>query len=68
MVLVKHEMLWTILWFQKQASLWKERSEREDGDLPMGHKAYALKQQKLYNEFERKASERFAMYLPSDKN
>jgi hypothetical protein len=68
LVLVKNEMQWTILWFKNQANLWKERSEREDVVLPIGHKAYALKQQKLYNQFERKASERFAMYLPSDKN
>jgi hypothetical protein len=31
--------------------------------LPMGHEAYAAKQQKLWNEFQRKASEIFALYL-----
>ena len=65
---MKHEMQWTVLWFNNQAKLWKERSEREDAVLPMGHRAYALKQKKLYNEFERKASERFALYIPSNKN
>jgi hypothetical protein len=63
LILVKHEMQWTILWFQNQADLWRERSEREDGNLPIGHKAYAKKQQKLWNMFQKKSSERFLMYL-----
>ena len=37
LILVKHEMQWTILWFQYQANLWRERSEREDVILPIGH-------------------------------
>ena len=63
--LVKHEMQWTILWFQNQANLWSERSKREDGNLPLGHKSYAAKQEKLWNAFQRKALERFSLYLPS---
>ena len=61
--LVKHEMQWTILWFQHQANLWTEHSKREDVDLPMGHKAYAVKQNKLWTAFEKKALERFSLYL-----
>ena len=64
LMLVKHEMKWTTLWFQHQEDLWSERSEREDGILPRGHKSYAKKQQKLWNAFKRKSSERFALYLP----
>ena len=64
LMLVKHEMKWTIQWFQHQADLWRERSEREDGILPIGHKSYAKKQQKLWNAFKRKSSEKFALYLP----
>ena len=63
LTLVKHEMQWTILWFQYQANLWKEHSKREDVDLPIGHKAYAAKQNKLWSAFQRKASERFSLYL-----
>jgi hypothetical protein len=63
LILVKHEMQWTILWFQYQANLWRERSERVDGIFPTGHTSYAKKQQKLWNAFERKSSERFALYL-----
>jgi hypothetical protein len=62
---VKHEMNWTILWFKNQADLWRERSEREDGDLPDGHKAYATKQQKLWKAFERKSFERFSIHIYS---
>jgi hypothetical protein len=61
--LVKHEMEWTTLWFQHQRDLWSELSKREDSYLPIGHKAYALKQQKLWNAFQKKASERFSLYL-----
>ena len=62
---MKHEMQWTILWFQNQVNLWRERSDREDSFLPIGHKGYATKQQKIWNEFQKKASDRFALHLPS---
>ena len=61
--LVKHEMDWTILWFKNQAELWRERSEREDVDLPPGHKSYAVKQEKLWNTFYRKSLERFNLHI-----
>jgi hypothetical protein len=61
-MLVKHEMQWTILWFQNQANLWSERSKKDEEHLPLGHKVYAIKQQKLWNAFEKKASERFGLY------
>jgi hypothetical protein len=64
LILVKHEMRWTILWFQYQANLWRERSERVDDLLPTGHTSYAKKQQKLWKAFEQKSSERFALYVP----
>jgi len=62
-ILVKHEMEWTVIWFKNQAELWGERSRRTDCDLPTGHKSYAAKQQKLWNAFHLKASERFNLYL-----
>jgi hypothetical protein len=43
---VKHEMQWTILWFQHQVNLWSEHSKRKDVNLPVGHKGYAVKQKK----------------------
>jgi len=63
--LVKHEMQWTILWFQNQVNLWSERAKREDSALAQGHKSYAIKQQKLWCAFQRKAAERFSLHLPS---
>jgi hypothetical protein len=63
LTIVKQEMGWTILWFEYQANLWRERSEMEDSVLPKGHKAYATKQQKLWNAFKRNSFERFAIYL-----
>lgn len=63
--LVKCEMHWTILWFQNQANIWHERSKIENEKLPLGHKAYAVKQQKLWSNFQRKANEIFGIYLKS---
>jgi hypothetical protein len=63
--LVKHEMYWTILWFKKQVEVWREREKTEDSKLSPGHKSYAIKQQKLWNTFHRKAAERFSVHLPS---
>jgi hypothetical protein len=63
LILVKHEMQWTVLWFQYQSNLWRERSERVEGIVTMGHQAYAKKQEKLWKSFEKKSSERFGLYL-----
>ena len=41
----------------------KIRSEQKGGDLPLGHKSYATKKQKLWNAFQKKAKERFGIYL-----
>ena len=60
---MKHEMQWTILWFQHQANLWSEHSKREDMDLPVGYKVYAVKPKELWSAFQRKASERFSLYI-----
>jgi hypothetical protein len=57
-------MQWTVLWFEYQSTLWGDRSKREDSGLVRGHKAYSIKQQKLWNTFKRKAAERFAIHLP----
>jgi hypothetical protein len=63
LTLVKNEMLWTTLWFRHQADIWSDHSRRDDNYLPIGHKAYAAKQEKLWNAFLKKASERFALYI-----
>jgi hypothetical protein len=56
-------MHWTILWFQNQVNEWTKHSETEEESLPAGHKAYAVKQQKIWKEFHKKTSERFAVYI-----
>ena len=65
LMLVKHEMHWTTLWFQHQAEVWSEHSKSEHSDLPVGHKAYAAKQQKLWSTFHQRSSEKFVIYIPS---
>lgn len=65
MTLVRHEMRWTTLWFQYQAKVWSERSKREDSNLPLGHKSYALKQEKIWSNFYAKAIGSFSICIPS---
>ena len=61
--LVKHEMHWTTLWFQNQVELWSGRSNLNDSALPLGHKSYAIKQKKLWQAFQMKATERFGLHM-----
>ena len=61
--LVKHEMRWTTIWFQKQVDLWVKRSKSEDPSLPIGHKSYAIKQEKLWKAFLMKASGNFSLHI-----
>lgn len=57
---VKHEMLWTTLWFKYQGKEW-ERREMEASQP--GHRAYSAKQQHLWSSFQRKAEENFQNFL-----
>ena len=63
LILLKNEMQWTKLWFQNQSNLWRERSKMADGVLPIGHQAYAIKQQKIWDAFVKKSSNRFEIYM-----
>ena len=36
--------------------------------MPLGHKYYATKKLKLWTAFQKKATERFALYLPISLN
>jgi hypothetical protein len=58
-LLVKHEMGWTIRWFENQISCWTDRAEKSmKGGLP-GHQAYAEKQIAMWRNFARQAREGF---------
>jgi hypothetical protein len=54
--IVKHEMIWTILWFKHYKEEWKRQYKTY---LKLGHKAYATKQRIVWKRFMEKAKERF---------
>ncbi|KAI6161829.1 hypothetical protein EDD17DRAFT_1480227 [Pisolithus thermaeus] len=50
--LVRHEMLWTTLWFQYQKEIWETRALQS---TEPGKEAYASKQVELWSDFTKKA-------------
>jgi hypothetical protein len=48
--ILKNEMIWTQLWFQKQQKVWGDRCERASA-LSGGHQIYAAKQIGMWTEF-----------------
>ncbi|KAI6117657.1 hypothetical protein EDD16DRAFT_1707494 [Pisolithus croceorrhizus] len=51
--LVRHEMLWTRLWFEYHKNMWEQRALQL---TEPGKEAYARKQMVLWSDFENKAS------------
>jgi hypothetical protein len=54
--MVKHEMVWTILWFKHHEQEWDRRYRTYPKP---GLKAYAAKQKSVWSRFREKAEERF---------
>ncbi|KAI6039578.1 hypothetical protein EDC04DRAFT_2568262, partial [Pisolithus marmoratus] len=50
--LVRHEMLWTVLWFEYQQSIWEKRALHSVNE---GKEAYANKQIGLWSDFAKTA-------------
>ncbi|KAI6122146.1 hypothetical protein EDD16DRAFT_1477725 [Pisolithus croceorrhizus] len=50
--LVRHEMLWTCLWFEYHKDMWEKRALQS---TEPGKEAYAKKQMGLWNDFAKKA-------------
>ncbi|KAI6094231.1 hypothetical protein EDD16DRAFT_1503489 [Pisolithus croceorrhizus] len=50
--LVRHEMLWTCLWFEYHKDMWEKRALES---TEPGKEAYAKKQMGLWNDFAKKA-------------
>ncbi|KAG6326845.1 hypothetical protein ID866_12244 [Astraeus odoratus] len=51
--LVRHEMLWTTLWFEYQKNEWKNKAEQS---VEPEKEAYAYKQAELWDDFIKKAN------------
>jgi hypothetical protein len=62
--IVKHEMVWTTLWFKHQEQKW----ERWYKTYPKpGLKAYAAKQKDVWEMFRKKAEESFEKHITFSK-
>lgn len=51
--IVRHEMGWCVLYFKHHQKLWWARAEKTESKA--GHHAYALKQIRMWEEFEKEA-------------
>jgi hypothetical protein len=48
---LRHEMTWTLLFFEFQESVWEGRAITSRGVGEKGHEAYALKQANMWERF-----------------
>jgi hypothetical protein len=55
-VLVRHEMRWTVAYFEHYAIRWNER--KENASSP-GHRMYAAQQESMWSQFGKAALESF---------
>jgi len=61
--IVKHEMVWTTLWFKHHEQEWERRHKTYPKP---GLKAYAAKQKDVWERFRKNAEERFDKYVSFD--
>jgi hypothetical protein len=50
-LILKHEIIWTKLWFEHQKSKWEERLRMAMLASKLGHQAYAAKQARMWSQF-----------------
>ncbi|KAG1888939.1 uncharacterized protein F5891DRAFT_906052, partial [Suillus fuscotomentosus] len=59
LLLVEHEMGWTLEFFLFKASMWLRRLMSTGGAIPEGHKCYAIWQAHMYQELAKHAHANF---------
>lgn len=58
--LVKHEMTWTVAWFETYENIWQKRFEDvADEECAEGLRCYALKQSQLWRDLGTHSQKRF---------
>jgi hypothetical protein len=50
-LILKHEMIWTQMWFEHHKQKWEKRMVVAKMALRMGHHAYAAKQVRIWSRF-----------------
>lgn len=58
-LILKHEMVWTQLWFGHQKKMWEERQQAAKAASRVGHHAYAAKQARIWSQFLEHAKREF---------
>ena len=58
-LILKHEMIWTQLWFGNQKKKWEERMKAAKMASKPGHHAYAAKQASIWSQFQEHARMEF---------
>ena len=59
LILVPHEMQWTVLWFEYQSKVWTKRATESVGQGKEGHRAYAFKQVEMWDKFSAQGRKSF---------
>jgi hypothetical protein len=59
--IVKHEMIWTQLWFDHQRQVWDRREKDAILSMRKGHEVYAAKQVWVWSQFLDDAKKSFAV-------
>jgi hypothetical protein len=62
-VIVKHEMVWTQLWFGHQVQMWETRRSNAFFAMSKGHEVYAAKQVWVWNQFLNDAKKCFSTLM-----
>jgi hypothetical protein len=57
--IVRHEMRWTVLWFEHQMKEWQNRLDESVKENKPGHIAYAEKQVAMWKRFMREGNQGF---------
>ncbi|KAG1829559.1 hypothetical protein DFJ58DRAFT_671826 [Suillus subalutaceus] len=65
LILVEHEMGWTLEFFLFKASMWLTRLTSNGDALPEGHKCYAIRQAHMYQELAKHAQASFIKTNPT---
>ena len=58
---MKHEMIWTQLWFGHHKQEWEERMQAAGIASKPGHHAYAVKQARIWLQFQEHARTEFGI-------
>jgi hypothetical protein len=61
--IVKHEMIWTQLWFGHQVEMWEKRRSHALFSMSKGHDTYAAKQIWVWNQFLDDAKKSFSYII-----